>query len=180
MASGRAVRVTMHAVPPAFRRHPHSDDIEQGDSMSETPQARTADDLPYEPPETSTATGWVGMIFFASIMLVLVGVFQFVQGLAALLDDEYFLVTRKGLLLTMDFTVWGWVHVLIGIAAVAASAGILLAKTWARTVAIIVAVVSAIANITFLAAYPVWSILVITLDVLVIYAVAVHGREVVD
>jgi hypothetical protein len=146
--------------------------------MSETQQSPTATGAPYEPPEPSRATAWVGLIFFASIMLMLVGTIQFIQGLAALFNDEYYLVTRNGLLLKMDFTIWGWIHLLIGLAAVAASAGLLLAKTWARTVAIIIAAVSAIGNIVFLAAFPVWSVIVIAIDVLVIYAVSVHGREV--
>lgn len=146
--------------------------------MSETQQQRSAPDTPYEPPERSRATAWVGLIFFASIMLMILGTFQFLQGIVALVNDEYYLVTRNGLLITMDFTVWGWIHLLIGLAAVAASVGILVAKTWARTVAIIVAAVSAIANMAFLAAYPIWSTIVIALDILVIYAVSVHGREV--
>jgi hypothetical protein len=170
-------------VPPLARRDDACDSrscrvTEQGESMSETQQRRTTPDTPYEPPEPSRATAWVGLIFFASILLVIMGTLQFIQGLVALFNDEYYVVTRNGLLVSMDFTVWGWIHLAIGVAAVAASAGILLAKTWARTIAILVAAVSAVANITFLAAYPLWSTIVIALDILVIYAVSVHGREV--
>jgi hypothetical protein len=146
--------------------------------MSETQQQRAGPETPYEPPERSRATGWVGMIFFASIMLIMGGTFQFLQGLVAVINDEYYLVTRNELLIKMDFTVWGWIHMLIGVAALAAAFGLLLGKTWARTVAIIIAGFSALANIGFLAAYPIWSTFIITLDILAIYAISVHGREV--
>jgi hypothetical protein len=146
--------------------------------MSETQQRRAGPETPYEPPERSRATGWVGMIFFASIMLIMGGTFQFLQGLVAVINDEYYLVTRNELLIKMDFTVWGWIHMLIGVAALAAAFGLLLGKTWARTVAIIIAGFSALANIAFLGAYPIWSTIIITLDILAIYAISVHGREV--
>jgi hypothetical protein len=78
----------------------------------------------------------------------------------------------------MDFTAWGWTHMLIGVVAVGAGLGVLMGQMWARVVGIVIAVISALANIAFLSAYPVWSTIIIAMDVLVIYALAVHGREV--
>ncbi|MEU4221836.1 hypothetical protein [Actinoplanes sp. NPDC026623] len=127
-----------------------------------------------EPP----ATGWVGFVIFGGIMLTMLGGFQIIEGLVALFNDEYFLVTSSGLVLTMDFTAWGWTHLLIGLVAVAAGIGVLSGQTWARVTGIVIAVLSALANMLFLAAYPVWSTIVIALDILVIYALAVHGREI--
>ncbi|MEU7907636.1 hypothetical protein [Actinoplanes sp. NPDC049118] len=123
-------------------------------------------------------TGWVGWIVFSGIMMVLLGFFQGIVGLVALFNDTYYLVTRSGLVLSVDYTVWGWVHLLLGVVALLAGFGVLVGQTWARVVGIILAVLSAIVNLAFLAAYPIWSTLIIAIDVLVIYALSVHGREV--
>jgi len=146
--------------------------------MSDT-QAKstyTADE-PYVP-RRAEPTGWVGFVVFAGFMLLLAGGFQIMQGFVAILRDEYYLVTRSGLLVTMDYTAWGWTHLIIGVIAVGTGIGLLAGQMWARVVGIIVAVISAIANVAFLSAYPIWSLIIIATDVLVIYALTVHGREV--
>jgi hypothetical protein len=111
-------------------------------------------------------------------MLVMMGGFEAIQGLVALFKDEYYVVTRSGLLLNVDYTTWGWTHLIIGLVAIATGIGVMLGQMWARVVGIIVAVISAFANLAFIAAYPLWCTIVIAMDVLVIYALAVHGREV--
>jgi hypothetical protein len=83
----------------------------------------------------------------------------------------------SGLVLAVDYTTWGWVHLVLGVLAVATGPGLLYGRTIARVAAVVLAVLSAIVNLAFVAAYPVWSILVIALDVVVIYAIVVHGRE---
>ena len=122
-------------------------------------------------------TGWVDWIYFAGIMMILLGFFQAIEGLVALFNDEYYLVTRNDLVISLDYTTWGWVHLLLGIVVAGAGLGMMLGQMWARVVGILVAMLSAIANIAFLAAFPVWSTIIITIDVLVIYALTVHGRE---
>ncbi|GIM95924.1 DUF7144 family membrane protein [Paractinoplanes toevensis] len=146
--------------------------------MSETQQRPTASDEPYVPARRPEPTGWAGYVVFAGVMLMMLGGFQAIEGLVAIFRDEYYLVTRSGLLLTMDFTTWGWVHLVLGLIAVGTGIGVLLGQTWARVVGIIIAVFSALANLAFLPAYPIWSTIIIALDVLAIYALAVHGREV--
>jgi hypothetical protein len=116
-------------------------------------------------------------VLFAGIMLIMMGSFQAIEGLVALFKDDYYLVTSKGLALTMDYTGWGWTHLLLGLAAIAVGLGIFLGQMWARVLGIIVAVLSALTNIVFLPAYPIWCTIVIAMDVLVIYALTVHGRE---
>ena len=123
-------------------------------------------------------TAWVGMVVFAAVMLLMLGSFQIIEGIVALVRDDYYLVTRNGLVLDLDYTVWGWTHLLIGLVAVCTGIGVMLGQTWARVLGIIIAVISALANIAFLSAYPVWSTIIIAMDVLVIYALAVHGREI--
>jgi hypothetical protein len=146
--------------------------------MSDTQQRRshTTDD-PYGRPARQGPTMWAGFAVFGGIMLLMLGGFQMIEGFVAIVKDEYYLVTRNGLLLNVDYTTWGWTHLLIGLIAVAAGLGILLGQMWARIVGIIIAVISALANIAFLSAYPIWSTIIIATDVLVIYALAVHGRE---
>ncbi|WP_235734561.1 DUF7144 family membrane protein [Nocardioides alcanivorans] len=132
---------------------------------------------PAMPDYTRNQTGWVGWIVFAGMLLVLLGVFHAVQGLVALFRDEVFLVGQNGLVVNADYTVWGWVHLLGGILAVLVGVGVLAGRLWAQMVAVCLAFVSAIVNLGFLPAFPIWSVLMITLDVLVMWALVVHGDE---
>ena len=122
-------------------------------------------------------TGWTGWIAFASCMMLLLGSFQAIEGLVAIFDDGYYAVTSRGLVINVDYTVWGWVHLLLGLVIAISGVGILSGNLAARTVGVLFAGVSAILNLLFIEAYPVWSIIVITVDVLVIFALTVHGRE---
>ncbi|MFN2497254.1 MAG: hypothetical protein ABR608_15340 [Pseudonocardiaceae bacterium] len=122
-------------------------------------------------------TGWVGWIFFAGIIMILGGTFQAIAGLVAIFNEAYYLVPSSDLVVSVDYTGWGWAHLITGILVVAAGFGVLTGQTWARIVGVILAGISAILNIAFLAAYPLWSLIVIALDVVVIYALSVHGRE---
>lgn len=151
--------------------------------MSETHQLRSANTAPgsgaarHHDAGRTEATGWVGWVLFGGVMMFMVGGFQAAMGLAALFNDTYFLVTRNGLLVTADYTTWGWIHLTLGALVVVTGLGVMVGQTWARVIGVILAVVSAIVNLGFLAAYPIWSTIVITLDVIVIYAMTVHGRE---
>jgi hypothetical protein len=129
-------------------------------------------------PRGQVQSGWVGVVVFAGVMLLMLGSFQAIEGFVALFRDDFFVTTSSGLLITMDYTAWGWTHLIIGLIALAAGAGILYGQMWARVLGIIIAVVSALANIAFLPAYPIWSTILIATDVLVIYALTAHGREV--
>ena len=125
-------------------------------------------------------TGWTGWVVFASFMMVLLGAFQAIQGLVALFDDGFYLVRENGLVIDVDYNVWGTVHLLLGVLLLLSGAGVLTGNLAARTVGVILAGLSALANMAFIGAYPFWSIIIITVDVLVIYALTVHGRELKD
>lgn len=125
----------------------------------------------------SEPTGWVGWIFFAGVIMILGGTFQAIFGLVALFNSSYFLVPSTSLVVAVNYTGWGWVHLIAGILVVLAGFGVLTGQTWARIVGVVLAGISALLNLAFLAAYPVWSVIVIALDVIVIYALCVHGRE---
>src|SRR5699024_11421037 len=92
-------------------------------------------------------------------------------------NDAYWLVPSQNLVITVDYTAWGWVHLVLGVVAFAAGAGILGGRSWARATGVVLAALSAIVNFAFLGAYPLWAILIIALDVLVIYALIAHGKE---
>jgi hypothetical protein len=126
------------------------------------------------------ASGWaVGFILFAAIMMIMSGIFQAFAGLVAIFENEFYVATRN-YLFQFDATTWGWIHLIGGIIVALAGWGLLSGQTWARTVAIIVAVLSAIANFAFIPYYPFWSLLIITLDIFVIWAVAAHGGAMRD
>ena len=55
-------------------------------------------------------TGWVGGVAFAGIMLIMLGIFQAIEGFVAIFDDGYYLVRPNGLVVNVDYTAWGWTH----------------------------------------------------------------------
>ena len=122
---------------------------------------------------------WVGWVVFAGTIAIIDGIFNILQGLVALFDDQYFVVA-KGDLLLLDFTTWGWVHLLVGAVMLLVGFGIIRGSPWGLVAGVVIAGVQAILQLGFLAAYPVWSILIIALDVVIIYALIVHGRELAD
>jgi hypothetical protein len=154
----------------------HMSDTQQSSTGTQRPASYGADE-PYDVPSRSRPTAWVGVVLFGGIMMEMVGGFQLIQGLVALFKDEYYLVSPNGLVIEVNYTAWGWTHLLIGLVAIATGIGIMVGKMWARVLGIVIAVVSALVNIAFLSAYPIWSTIIIAMDVLVIYALAVHGRE---
>jgi hypothetical protein len=138
--------------------------------------AETASSLPRA--EERGMSAWVGWIAFASMMLIMLGIFHVIEGIVALTKDDYFLVHSSGLVVTANYTAWGWVHIIAGCLVVAAGVGVLSGKIWARTIGVAVAFVSTLVNIAFLSAYPIWSILMIALAVVVIMALTVHGSDI--
>ncbi|TWP49449.1 hypothetical protein FKR81_23115 [Lentzea tibetensis] len=123
------------------------------------------------------ATKWTEWVGFASVMMMLLGGLQVLEGLVAIFDDEFYLVDAGGLVVNLDFTVWGWVHLGIGVIIVATGIGLRTGSVVARVLAVVFAVLSALANLAFIAAFPLWCSVAITFDVIVIYAIVVHGNE---
>jgi hypothetical protein len=114
---------------------------------------------------------------FGGTIMVLLGAFHAIQGLVALFDDEYFVVGQSGLVVSVDYTAWGWAHLILGLIVAGAGCGLLAGQMWARIVGVLVAMASAVVNLAFLAAFPIWSALMILFDVLIIWAITVHGSE---
>jgi len=115
-------------------------------------------------------SGWVvGGITFASTMMVLIGIFQAFAGLGAIIDDDFFVVTNN-YAFDLDVSAWGWIHLILGVVVACAGFALWAGKTWAAVTAIVLAMLSAIANFFFIPYYPFWALLVIALNVWVIWA----------
>ena len=120
---------------------------------------------------------WSGVIVFAAMMMMFLGALHVFSGFIALFEDDRFVITSSRQVITIDYTVWGVVHLTLGVVMVMAGWALFFRRKWARVVTVIVALVSAVINWVFLPAYPAWYALMIGLDVLIVWAVTVHGNE---
>jgi hypothetical protein len=120
-------------------------------------------------------SGWAaGGIAFAASVLLMVGIFQMIAGLVAIIDDQLYVVTRN-YTFDLDTSAWGWLHLIIGLLVAATGWSLFARRTWAGVAAIVIAMLSAIANFFFIPYYPFWAILMIALNVWVIWAVTRPG-----
>jgi hypothetical protein len=126
-----------------------------------------------ERPHSAVASG---LIVFAAVAMIMIGVFQVVQALVALFNDDFYVVGQKWVF-EFDLTTWGWIHLIVGSGIAVAGFFVLNGAVWARVVGIGVAGINAVLNFMWLPYYPIWSLLIIALDVLVIWALSVHGRD---
>lgn len=122
-------------------------------------------------------TRWTGWVYFAGFMMIVMGFLQGIAGLTALLNNKWLLVTERSLI-AFNFTTWGWIHLLLGVLILAAGFAVMNGAVWARTVGVVIAMMSLVANAAYANTYPVWALVAIVIDVLVIYALTVHGNEV--
>jgi hypothetical protein len=124
----------------------------------------------YESEVPAAASGWVvGGLTFAGTMMILIGFFHAINGLAAIFEDEFF-VAAANYAFDLDVTAWGWIHLIFGIALVVTGYFLFAGRSWAAIVAIAMAMLSAVANFFYVPYYPFWSLLVIALDIWVIWA----------
>jgi hypothetical protein len=127
----------------------------------------------YEGPER--VSGWaVAGATFAATMMVLIGSFQFITGLAAIINDDFFVVAQN-YAYDLDISGWGWIHMIVGILLAVGGFFLFAGRAWAAVFAIVLAGLSALANFFFIPYYPFWSILVIALNVWVIWALTRPG-----
>jgi hypothetical protein len=122
-------------------------------------------------------TRWTGVLAFGSAVLVLAGFFHLFAGVVSFFGDTYLQTPSGELAVSADYPVWGWAHLALGAAAVTAGIGVMYGRTWARVLGVAACLVSAVVNLGFMAASPWSSTLIVAFDVLVIYALVVHGRE---
>jgi hypothetical protein len=136
--------------------------------------ASRSDAAPRGVPHTSGLV--TGLAVFAGAMMILGGIFEMMAGLVALFENEVYVAGAR-YLFAFDLTTWGWIHLLLGVLVVAAGVGVITGQLWSRVVGITLSALSALANFVFLPYYPIWSLLVIALDVFVIWALCLYNRD---
>jgi hypothetical protein len=122
------------------------------------------------------STAWAGWIIFAGTLLLMLGTFNIIEGLIALFDDER-LAIAAGQLVLVDITGLGWLLLIFGVVMVLAGVGLLGRQSWARVTSIILVALHALLQLLWLGAYPVWAMLMIALDVVVIFALTARWHE---
>jgi hypothetical protein len=123
------------------------------------------------------ASGWaVGWMTYAAVWMWILGFFHAMAGLVGILEDEIYAVTPN-YVFQLDVTTWGWIHLILGIVVFMAGIAVFRGSVWARTIGVILAVVSTLGTFAWLPWYPLWGILMITANVFVIWALTVHGRD---
>jgi hypothetical protein len=124
-----------------------------------------------------TATGWTGWARFAGVILIINGVFSGLQGLVALTGPDTYYLATPGTLFLFDAKGWGWWNVAIGAGLILTAVALFAGATWARITAVILAGLSAVVQLMLIPSQPWWSVIVIAVDVLIIYAIIAHGEE---
>jgi hypothetical protein len=113
-------------------------------------------------------------ITFAASLLTLAGAFQALAGLAAIVDDEFYVVARN-YTFDIDVTAWGWIHLIVGLLLLATGLALFTGRAWAAMTALLIAMISALTNFFFIPYYPWWSLLIIALDIWVIWSLTRPG-----
>jgi hypothetical protein len=122
---------------------------------------------------------WAGWVTFAGILMVVIGILDFFEGLVAVIRDTYYAFTPSQIIV-FDMTTWGWLMLIWGIVLLFAGWALLSGATWARWFTIVVATVNFFAQLGFVgnSRYPLWALVVLTLNVLVLYALIVRWDDV--
>src|SRR5207247_10350059 len=120
-------------------------------------------------------SAWAGCGVLRAPMMGLLGGFCFIERLIALLNSSYYVTTYH--LLVGNYQSWGWWNLILGSLLVVTGLSLFTGSLWARIAGIIFASVNALAQLVFIAVFPIWALAVIAIDVVVIYALAVN-REV--
>jgi hypothetical protein len=126
---------------------------------------------------TAGKSAWYGWVTFAAVMLAILGTFNVIGGLVGLLANEVAYIDQ-GDLVVVDLTAWSIVAIVFGGLLIFAGLGLLTHNTAARIAAIVLVGLHALVQLTALGAYPVWSILMIALDVVILFALTARWSEV--
>jgi hypothetical protein len=127
--------------------------------------------------EESEVTGWVGWIVFAGTMMAILGIFHMFEGLIALFRHTEIGFPASGLTVQVSYTQWGWLQLIAGALVFLGGLGLFTGKMWARTLAVILVSISALANFAWANLFPFWSLTLLAIDFFIIYAIIAHGGE---
>ena len=133
--------------------------------------------VPKHSMDESGVTGWVGWIMFAGTMMMFLGGFHMFEGLVALFRSTEIAFPTSGLTIQVSFTQWGWLQIIAGALVFVAGLGLFTGRMWARVLGVILVSISALVNFAWATIYPVWSITLLAMDFLVLYALIAHGAE---
>ena len=122
-------------------------------------------------PGREPSTPMTGLAKFAGVMLIISGLWDVLIGISGILADKIFVTTAQ-YVYYFDITAWGWVHLILGLLVAGAGFGVLKGAAWARMLGVALASASLLVNFAFIPYYPIWSILIIALDVLIIWQLA--------
>lgn len=148
------------------------------ESRAAVPKARRSDERSAaRMGEGGAAVGGGGWTVYAGVVMIVLGAFQAIWGFTGLLNTGYFIVGDTGLAVSFNYTAWAWIHIALAVLLICTGLAIFGGQSWARYVGIALAALAALGNFLTLAAFPVWSIVLLAVDILVIYALAVHGRD---
>ncbi len=125
---------------------------------------------------SSDISGWIGWVYFGGLMMVFLGIMHAIAGLVALFKDEVYVIGEKNIWV-LDYTSWGWIHLLAGLLVLCAGFAVMSGKMWGRVLGIILGIIAAVANFAFIPIYPLWSIVMLVVAILVVYALVAHGDE---
>lgn len=139
-------------------------------SASNVQSRPTAPDAPAE------VTGWAGWVAFAAFMLMIGGILTAIMGFLAVINNNWTMWNNNGVPFG-DAYWWGWWSIFVGLVVISIGGALMRGSMFARTVAVFVAAGSLVSHFVALNVAPLWSLIVITIDILVIWAVMVHGRE---
>jgi hypothetical protein len=152
----------------------HAPDQSGREAMTETPAgtrvprpAQSFDDTSYEEGRPTGAA--LGFSVTAAVLMMVSGLWSFLEGLAALIKGQFFAVSAN-YVYRINVTGWGWIHVIIGAAVFTVGVFLLMDKLWARVVGVAVACLSAVANFLYIPYSPIWSVVVIALDIFIVWA----------
>lgn len=121
-------------------------------------------------------SGWVGWVYFAGILMLVRAFFQAFLGIVALTQSNFYVITPEKLAV-YNFTAWGWVHLIVSVILFTAAFSVFVGGMWGRVVGSLMIGLSLVANLIFLPNYPIWSVIAIIIDVLILYALIVRGDE---
>lgn len=125
------------------------------------------------------ASSWTGWVGFGGVVMVLSGIFQAIAGLVGIFRGTFYVIhdNSSQLLIFSNIHTWGWINLIVGTVVMLAGISLFSGSTWARIVAVIFAAGAAIVNLVNMPLYPLWSIICLTLSVIVMFAVIAHGGE---
>jgi len=132
---------------------------------------------PAAPAHGADTASWViGLSLFAGILMMITGLFNAMEGVVALARNEVYVLAPR-YIFAFDLTAWGWIQIVLGVIVLAAGIGVVTGQLWGRVVGITIAALTMLANFAFIPYYPIWSLLIITLNVFVIWALCVYDRD---